>query len=87
MNVLVIYIYNWLVLVSKAVNVVFGGSPHESLSMRVGRKYYTERKRNWWINAQKNIINAIFWFEDNHILDAVNGEDTAKDLWDGWQHE
>lgn len=79
------YFYNILVLLSIKVNVLFGGSPHESLSMRVGRKYYTEEKRNRWITFQHDAINWLFFWEDNHVLDAIDGENMAGDLWDGWK--
>lgn len=78
------YIYNLGVLGSIAFNVVFlGGSPHESTSMRVARMVYTEKTDKLrWIYAGR-AINALFRIinnEDNHLLDALDGEDNAKEL-------
>jgi len=34
------YLYNWLLLIDQAVNVLLLGDPSETLSMRMGRSYY-----------------------------------------------
>jgi len=78
------YTYNLGVLASIAFNVVFLlGSPHESTSMRVARMIYVEKtEKKHWIYAG-SAINWIFRVinnEDNHLLDALDGEDNAREL-------
>ena len=76
------YIYNWLVLLSKGLNVLFGGSPHESLSEKIGRKNYKEDNPTLFWVFMKDIVNDLFFWEKDHVLDALDDESHAKDLWD-----
>ena len=74
------YLYNIMVLLSKAINTILGGTPHESLSEKLGRRFYLEGKEHYAIPVL--IVNAIFFWEHNHIANAINDENNSKDLWD-----
>lgn len=76
--------YNLGVLASIAMNViVLLGSPHESTSMRVAREVYKEGNPAWRWQASAWAINKLFRVinnEENHLLDALDGEDNAKEI-------
>lgn len=75
------YLYNLGVLLSISFNViVLFGSPHESTSMRVARELYAENNEGLgWVLAGR-LINGLFFWEENHLKDALDGEDHANDL-------
>lgn len=78
------YMYNLGVLASIAMNViVLLGSPHESTSMRVAREVYRECNPAWRWQLSAYAINSLFRVinnEENHPLDALDGEDHAREI-------
>lgn len=68
---------------SKTINTIRGGTPHESLSEYVGRKYYEEHNDKYY--AFVNVIDCFFMVlgEVDHVYNSLNGEKMAKDIWDG----
>lgn len=77
------YFYNWMVLGSKAINTIRGGTPHESLSQWLGRK---ERENPYSpYSFYASVVNCVFYIlfkEEDHIKDALDGENKSKDIWD-----
>jgi hypothetical protein len=67
------YLWNWLVWVDIGGNVLFGGSPCETISARVGRTYQG--------SVAQQVIDWLFWWQDpkdhDHCADAA--EDTPVD--------
>ena len=58
-----------LVAIDQLVNTLLGGYADETLSSRAWR-LYVERNRP----IPKMIINAIFWWQDNHCKEAYESE-------------
>ena len=76
------YLYNILVACSHLLNALLLGSPHESISVRTGKAM--EHDRCGWYRHHAYFINWMFRTflgEENHLSDAVNGEDKAIELW------
>lgn len=65
------YLWNILVSIDQLFNTLFGGSPDETLSSRVGRNY-----RGTFI--EKSINFAFSWYEDDHCQNNIEPEDRAK---------
>jgi len=78
------YFYNLFVLFSKIVNTFIGGSPHETLSMALGRAYLCGTENKFTL-LMVNIVNWIFatlFKESNHVqLAYLEKENKARSLW------
>jgi hypothetical protein len=66
---------NILIAIDQLINAVFGGYPDETLSARCWRHRYTRKYR-----ILVNIINALFFWQDNHCLESYNSELNRRHL-------
>lgn len=61
--------YQILIAIDQLVNALFGGYADETISSRSHRAYLTG-KRQW----TRNLINAIFFFQEDHCKEAYESE-------------
>ena len=76
------WLYNLIVVFSHTVNTLLFGDPHESISVRTGRAM--KRNPNGWYRFHGAFINWLFRTflnEEDHLGDAVDGENKAIELW------
>lgn len=77
-----------MVLISKAFNTLHFGTPHESFSQKVARKVIIEKSESFYWSFWAWLINFIFsrwqFREENHLLDALDGENRSFDLEKYW---
>lgn len=79
------YLYNWLVLGSKMINTLIGGTPHDTLSMALGRAYVngTKSELTLFFVYLVNWLFATIFKEANHVQSAyLDKEPKAKSLWE-----
>jgi hypothetical protein len=65
------YFINQGIHFSQGLNVRFGGSPDETLSSRLGRNYPS--------SLLARLVNKLFFWQENHVKEAIEPEDRAKD--------
>lgn len=91
MFVLFQYFYNLLVMFSQAGSVFLGGHPDKSISQRTGEAYLAHAGKGTfkarWFEIQNFLIDSFFWnwlwkIEENHCVNSLSGEGTAKEIWD-----
>lgn len=66
------YIYNIFIALDQLVNALALGDPDETISSRVGRR---------WPNSRAaRIINAVFFWQKNHVIEAIESDEGNNDL-------
>lgn len=66
------YIYNILIGIDQLINAILLGDPDESISSRVGRR---------WPNSFLAVfINALFFWQRNHVIEAIEKDESKDDL-------
>lgn len=68
------YVMKVLIAVDQLANAVRGGHPDETLSAAAHRQHLDGRS-GW-----RNLINALFWWQGDHCLDAHASELQRKQL-------
>lgn len=66
------YIYNMLIAIDQLLNAVMFGDPDESISERVGRRWPES-----WV---ARIINGLFFWQKNHVMESLEGDEGKDDL-------
>lgn len=68
------YVMKVLIAVDQLANAVRGGHPDETLSAAAHRRHL-EGRSGW-----RNLINALFWWQEDHCRDAHINEMARKHL-------
>lgn len=68
------YVMKVLIAVDQLANAVRGGHPDETLSAAAHRRHVAG-KSGW-----RNVINALFWWQEDHCRDAHASELQRKQL-------
>ena len=68
------YVMKVLIAVDQLANAVRGGHPDETLSAAAHRRHVAG-KSGW-----RNVINALFWWQEDHCRDAHINEAGRKHL-------
>ena len=68
------YVMKVLIAFDQFANAVIGGHPDETLSAAAHRRHIAG-KSGW-----RNLINALFWWQGDHCLDAHINEMARKHL-------
>lgn len=68
------YVMKVLIAVDQLANAVRGGHPDETLSAAAHRQHMDGRS-GW-----RNLINALFWWQEDHCRDAHINEMARKHL-------
>ncbi|MBP8191657.1 MAG: hypothetical protein KAX73_07500 [Aquabacterium sp.] len=68
------YVMKVLIAVDQLANAVRGGHPDETLSAAAHRRHL-EGRSGW-----RNLINALFFWQGDHCLDAHQSELSRKQL-------
>lgn len=58
------------------VNTFIGGWADETISARL----YRNKNNSWWWAAWYNIVNTIFFWQENHCRRSFSGEKLRKQL-------
>jgi len=65
------YPLNILVSIDQFVNVIFGGSPDETISSRLGRNYPN--------SLLTKIVNTLFFWTPNHCNNEIESDENNED--------
>lgn len=68
------YVMKVLIAVDQLANAVRGGHPDETLSAAAHRRHLAG-KSGW-----RNVINALFWWQEDHCKAAYESEKTRSQL-------
>lgn len=68
------YVMKVLIAFDQLANAVIGGHPDETLSAAAHRRHL-EGRSGW-----RNLINGLFWWQDDHCLDAHQSELNRKQM-------
>lgn len=68
------YVMKVLIAVDQLANAVRGGHPDETLSAAAHRQHMDGR------SVWRNLINALFWWQEDHCRDAHINEMARKHL-------
>ena len=68
------YVMKVLIAVDQLANAVRGGHPDETLSAAAHRRH--EAGKSGW----RNLINALFWWQEDHCREAHASEMARKQL-------
>lgn len=68
------YVMKVLIAVDQLANAVRGGHPDETLSAAAHRQHLDGRS-GW-----RNLINALFWWQEDHCKAAYESEKTRSQL-------
>jgi len=70
------YIWNWLILIDQAFNVLLGGDPDETMSSRMGK--FVERDKCKFCLWTCKFLNL---FEDDHCAKSVERDRGKRTIW------
>lgn len=68
------YVMKVLIAFDQLANAVIGGHPDETLSAAAHRRHI-DGKSGW-----RNLINGLFWWQEDHCRDAHHNEMARKHL-------
>lgn len=68
------YVMKVLIAVDQLANAVRGGHPDETLSAAAHRRHL-EGRSGW-----RNLINGLFWWQEDHCMDAHQSELSRKQM-------
>jgi hypothetical protein len=68
------YVMKVLIAFDQLANAVIGGHPDETLSAAAHRRHL-EGRSGW-----RNFINGLFWWQQDHCLDAHQSELNRKQM-------
>lgn len=71
------YIFNLLIGMDQALNVILAGEPDETLSARA---YRADMDNKIFGRLFRPLIDLLFWFEPCHCLSAYKSEISRKQL-------
>jgi len=71
------YFYNWLLLFDQALNTLFGGSPMETCSSRLGRHYGKDQVATDIADVLNWIVLKVFGQKD-HCKISIESPDTYE---------
>lgn len=70
------YLILLLTAISRLINVLLGGSIHETLSSRVG---YAAIYGDWRWRLARRVINGLFFWQDDHCAAAIEWDDELNE--------
>lgn len=76
------YFWNLLVALSQLTNALLLGDPQETLSQRTGRHYINHPFPSTTAIVFYHVINAIFFWEDDHVAESIDGISKTKEIWE-----
>ena len=65
-----------LIALDQLFNTLAGGYADETLSARI----YRRRHASWWWDFLYRLVNALFFWQDNHCLDSYMSELNRRHL-------
>ena len=77
------YLYNQIAVWDEHWNVILGGSKNETVSGRLGRAYLNNPKPV--ARIFHNMVNAMFFWQEDHCGDAYQPNDVTDDEVWSWQ--
>lgn len=71
-----------LIFLDCVINVILGGSFHETLSSRAHGVRMRKQPYWWWV---ANVIDWLFWFQPNHCEMQYWREGRHGGVWNAWK--
>lgn len=70
--------WNFVLWLDQGLNVLLGGSADETFSSRAHRRWRDTTLRRW--KVARAVINAIFFWQDDHCFEAYRAEVERRQL-------